>query len=758
MGRAQGNRWRSHRTLAWSVRVAIFLLPIVIGLIASYLVATRLSDGDTVISVLFWWFAVVGSAVASAVVVERLLRRMVPVTTLLRLSLAFPDKAPSRFSVMLRSFTTRSIGRRLAAGELDHLPVERSASEELLSLLASLTAHDPQTRGHAERVRAYADLIGEELGLGQAERDRLRWGALLHDIGKVAVPTSLLNKTGRLDDSDWDVLRTHPAKGDELIAGLHDWLGDWRLTVVQHHERWDGTGYPLGLSGRDIALGGRIISVCDAFDAMTSVRAYGERLDAESARTEIARLSGEQFDPTVVRALMRVSIGSLRAPLGVWAWLPAFTVPGAIERLGKHASVVAAALLVLVGATALAADQTGPAVPAMSEIEVAGISIEPSDLVVDRSSPDGERVGSQPASTDSSADGSAPFGGPRSEAVQAGAVSAEDRMLTVSASPTEGSSTTEALPSAPTAPPAATATTEPPAVTTTEPPAVTTTTAPPVTTTTVTTSVSPPTTSPALPVAPAVTILVEEDGERTFVLNAVGSTTLGDPPSMGSATIDQQGNGWYRPDPDVNGVDTFTYRSCFDTLCAVGTVSVVIEAVNDTPVPVLDVVDVSSDGSVAVAVLDNDWDPDGDQLVVQSIGTPAFGEASTDGTVIHFQPFGEVGDLLLGYTVCDPSGSCSAGVVQITASLPVLAGAVDDSFVVVGPKPGTLEVLANDEIGPEPITISILEQPAGGSVHVLGNNGLLYKPQGFAGTAVFVYRACDSAGGCSEATVTVTVE
>lgn len=764
MGRAMGNRWQTHRVLAWVIRIALFLLPIVAGLVVSYQVATRLSDGDSVGAVLVWWTAVIGSALLSAYIIERLLRGLVPVTTLLRLSLAFPDKAPSRFSVMLRSFTTRSIGRRLAAGELDHLPAERSASEELLGLLASLAAHDPQTRGHAERVRAYADLIGEELGLGQAERDRLRWGALLHDIGKVAIPANLLNKTDELDESDWAMLRTHPAKGDELITGLHDWLGDWRLTVVQHHERWDGNGYPLGLSGREIALGGRIVSVCDAFDAMTSVRAYGDRLSAEAARTEIARVSGDQFDPTVVRALMRVSIGRLRAPLGVWAWIPAFTVPGAIERLGKHTSVIAAGLMLLFGATALAADHVSPPSPAAFEIEVAGISIEPSDVEFSESVGEGEAVAAadqeqasgsssvtsnpavaEPAPPSEQPEVDAPVTAAAAlEAAPAPTANVPPSQATSEPSPSEGDPPSTATTTA------ATTTTTVPATTTTTVAATATTTVP---ATTTTTSVPPP---PQAPIAPDLSIVVEEDGVQPFVVDARGVTDLADAPARGFATIDGLGSGWYRPDPDVNGVDVFTYRACLEGVCAEGVVSVEITAVNDPPVAIADEVEISSDAGVTIRVLENDMDVDGDRLVVASIGVPTFGVASTDGTVIDFRPLGTWGEVQLEYTACDPFGACSTALVRVAVSESPSGGATADVFVISGSS--ALDVLANDTYGSEPITVTVVEAPAEGKVQVLGNQSILFKPHRFIGTVVFVYEVCDASGTCSQATVTVTVE
>jgi hypothetical protein len=147
---------------------------------------------------------------------------------------------------------------------------------------------------------------------------------------------------------------------------------------------------------------------------------------------------------------------------------------------------------------------------------------------------------------------------------------------------------------------------------------------------------------------------------------------------------------------------------------------------------------------------------DGDRLVVESIGVPTFGEASTDGTVIDFRPLGTWGDVQLEYAACDPFGACSTALVQVAVSESPSARATDDAFVISGSS--ALDVLANDEYGSEPITVTVVEAPAEGKVQVLGNDSLLFKPHRFIGTVEFVYEVCDASGGCSRATVTVTVE
>ena len=127
---------------------------------------------------------------------------------------------------------------------------------------------------------------------------------------------SRLNKPGKLDHYEWEIIKNHPLEGARLTAPLAGWLGEWANTIAEHHERYDGVGYPYGLKGEQISLGGRIVAVADSFDTMTTVRSYKTAMNPKAARAELAACAGSQFDPKVVRAFLDVSIGRLRPVAG----------------------------------------------------------------------------------------------------------------------------------------------------------------------------------------------------------------------------------------------------------------------------------------------------------------------------------------------------------------------------------------------------------------------------------------------------------
>jgi putative two-component system response regulator len=177
----------------------------------------------------------------------------------------------------------------------------------LNALINALETRDSETHGHSERVVNFSLRLGRELGLDKEQMRSLEFGSLLHDIGKIGVPDAVLRKPARLNAAEWQEMRLHPAHGQQILSGIEFLEGAARV-VAEHHERWDGSGYPLGLSGEEIDLNARIFAVADAFDAITSDRVYRGGRPYEAAAAELDRCAGLQFDPRVVEAFRRVPV------------------------------------------------------------------------------------------------------------------------------------------------------------------------------------------------------------------------------------------------------------------------------------------------------------------------------------------------------------------------------------------------------------------------------------------------------------------
>jgi putative nucleotidyltransferase with HDIG domain len=173
----------------------------------------------------------------------------------------------------------------------------------LKSLVNALEAKDPYTGKHSERVTNYAVLTARQLDCSAAQIASLRTIGYLHDIGKIGIADQILNKPAALSDEEYELIKKHPVIGESIVADLGLSLEE-RAIIRHHHERWDGRGYPDGLAENDIPLLARIVTVADAFDSMTSKRAYRHAMSRESALSELADNEGKQFDPQVVAAFM----------------------------------------------------------------------------------------------------------------------------------------------------------------------------------------------------------------------------------------------------------------------------------------------------------------------------------------------------------------------------------------------------------------------------------------------------------------------
>jgi response regulator RpfG family c-di-GMP phosphodiesterase len=182
--------------------------------------------------------------------------------------------------------------------------VQVTASGALEALLVAFNSRNPEACAHAKRVAGSAVILAQTMGVSRSALVTIERGALLHDIGKVAMPDSLIHKAGRLSEEELAVIRTHPQVGHDILMAV-PCLREAAAIVLASHEWVNGTGYPLGLTGDEIPIGARITAVADAFDALTMSRIYREPVSAERANAELLRYSGRQFDPDVVRAWFR---------------------------------------------------------------------------------------------------------------------------------------------------------------------------------------------------------------------------------------------------------------------------------------------------------------------------------------------------------------------------------------------------------------------------------------------------------------------
>ncbi|NEB05496.1 HD-GYP domain-containing protein [Streptomyces sp. SID13726] len=194
---------------------------------------------------------------------------------------------------------------------------ERAAHQATIrALVQAVDIKDEYTRGHSERVGQASMMIARELGMDDTRTEVLRFAGILHDVGKLGVPTRLLRKDGPLTPEERRIIELHPEYGHEMVRGI-SFLGEARAAVLHHHERLDGSGYPYGLLGAQIPESARVVAVADAFDAMTSTRSYRRARPVGAALEELERCAGSQFDPRMVTALVRA--------LSRHGWHPAVT-------------------------------------------------------------------------------------------------------------------------------------------------------------------------------------------------------------------------------------------------------------------------------------------------------------------------------------------------------------------------------------------------------------------------------------------------
>ena len=183
--------------------------------------------------------------------------------------------------------------------------IQELTMKSITAIVNTIDAKDEYTRGHSQRVAEYSYMIAKELGMSDKEASDIKYVALLHDIGKIAIPDSILNKTGRLTDEEFAVMKTHSAEGARILKDINI-MPELDIGAKYHHERYDGNGYPSGLKGDEIPFIARIICTADSYDAMSSNRVYRKRLSDEEIMNEIERCTGSQFDPEVANAFVHL--------------------------------------------------------------------------------------------------------------------------------------------------------------------------------------------------------------------------------------------------------------------------------------------------------------------------------------------------------------------------------------------------------------------------------------------------------------------
>lgn len=330
--------WKARPIVAALLRAFAAGSPIVAG----YMVASLVGASLPASSGWAWWLAVLGSAVAGGWLTVLLTVRFRLLAMLYELGLVFPGRAPERWDVVKQAKDPIRLRRKLAGSSVGRDQNIDAAAATVLAVAITLPRHDRLSSGYPHRVVDYSDLIARQLRVGDGDRERLKWAALSHAIGKLLLDRDLLTTPGDLTPTEQESWETYPAKGMRLIGPMAAWLGGSATAVESHAENWDGSGFPDQRSAEQIPVAARVVAVAASLDILTTGPGA---VNHDKARRLIAAASATDFDPVVVRAFMQIPPRALRAAAGR---LPRLVPERAVALLGRSGPVLALSTAFLV--------------------------------------------------------------------------------------------------------------------------------------------------------------------------------------------------------------------------------------------------------------------------------------------------------------------------------------------------------------------------------------------------------------------------